>query len=157
MSMQQIKFDDFAALQGLVSEQWGEFSNQFEVTQDVINKFADLTGDKYFLHVDPEAAKSSPFGTTIAHGFLTLSLIPMLNQQISHINNVKRGINYGCNKVRFTSPVPAGAKVRARAKLIAADPMDGGGVRLTNQVTVEIEGQERPACVAETMSIVYGA
>src|SRR5882757_7862686 len=79
------------------------------------------------------------------------------NHQISHINNVRNGINYGCNKVRFTSPVPAGSKVRARAKLIAADPMTGGGVRLTNQVTVEIEGQERPACVAETMSIVYGA
>ena len=97
-----------------------------------------------------------PGGKTIAHGFLTLSLIPMLNHQISHINNVKRGINYGCNKVRFTNMVPAGSRVRGRAKLIAADPMDGGGVRLTNQFTVEIEGQERPACVAETMSIVYG-
>jgi len=97
-----------------------------------------------------------PGGKTIAHGFLTLSLIPMLSHQISHINNVRNGINYGCNKVRFTNPVPSGSRVRARTKLIAADPMDKGGVRLTNQVTIEIEGQERPACVAETMSIVYG-
>ena len=130
----------------------------FTVDQARIDKFADATGDHQWIHVDVERAKKDmPGGKTIAHGFLTLSLIPMLNHQISHINNVRNGINYGCNKVRFTSPVPAGSKVRARAKLLAADPMTGGGVRLTNQVTVEIEGQERPACVAETMSIVYGA
>ena len=97
-----------------------------------------------------------PGGKTIAHGFLTLSLIPMLSQQISHINNVRNGINYGCNKVRFTNPVPAGSRVRARSKLLAADEMKGGGVRLTNEMTIEIDGQEKPACVAETMSIVYG-
>src|SRR5262252_10713817 len=127
-------------------------SEWMTVDQAMIDKFADATGDHQWIHVDVERAKKEmPGGRTIAHGYLTLSLIPMLNHQISHINNVKRGINYGCNKVRFTSPVPAGTRVRARTKLIAADPMDGGGVRLTNQVTVEIEGQERPACVAETM------
>jgi acyl dehydratase len=132
-------------------------SDWVEVSQERINRFADATGDHQWIHVDVERAKKDmPGGKTIAHGFLTLSLIPMLNHQISHINNVRNGINYGCNKVRFTSPVAAGSRVRARAKLIAADPMDGGGVRLTNQVTIEIEGQERPACVAETMSIVYG-
>jgi acyl dehydratase len=126
-------------------------SDWVEITQDRINLFADATGDHQWIHVDVERAKKDmPGGKTIAHGFLTLSLIPMLNHQISHINNVRNGINYGCNKVRFTSPVPAGAKV------LAADSMDKGGVRLTNQVTIEIEGQERPACVAETMSIVYG-
>src|SRR5277367_5992074 len=115
-------------------------SDWVEVSQDRINQFAEATGDHQWIHVDVERAKKDmPGGKTIAHGFLTLSLIPMLNHQISHIN-----------KVRFTSPVPAGSKVRARAKLLAADPMTGGGVRLTNQVTVEIEGQERPACVAET-------
>ncbi|MDP1910428.1 MAG: MaoC family dehydratase, partial [Hyphomicrobium sp.] len=98
-----------------------------------------------------------PGGKTIAHGFLTLSLIPMLNHQISHINNVRNGVNYGCNKVRFTSPVPAGSRVRARAKQIAAYPMDKGGERLTKHITIELESQERPACIAETMSIVYGA
>lgn len=132
-------------------------SDWVEITQERINLFADATGDHQWIHVDVERAKKDmPGGKTIAHGFLTLSLIPMLSQQISHINNVRNGINYGCNKVRFTSPVQAGSKVRARAKLIAADPMDKGGVRLTNQVTIEIDGQERPACVAETMSIVYG-
>jgi acyl dehydratase len=133
-------------------------SDWLVVDQAMIDKFAEATGDHQWIHVDVERAKKDmPGGKTIAHGFLTLSLIPMLNHQISHINNVRNGINYGCNKVRFTSPVPAGSKVRARAKLVAADPMTGGGVRLTNQVTIEIEGQERPACVAETMSIVYGA
>ena len=127
------------------------------VDQRSIDLFAEATGDHQWIHVDVERAKKDmPGGKTIAHGFLTLSLIPMLNHQISHINNVRNGINYGCKKVRFTSPVPSGSRVRARAKLLAADPMDKGGVRLTNQVTIEIEGQERPACVAETMSIVYG-
>ena len=132
-------------------------SDWVEVTQERIDGFAEATGDHQWIHVDVERAKKDmPGGKTIAHGFLTLSLIPMLNHQISHINNVRNGINYGCNKVRFTSPVPAGSKVRARAKLLSADPMKGGGVRLTNEMTIEIEGQERPACVAETMSIVYG-
>src|SRR4030095_7023492 len=110
-------------------------SDWVEVTQDRINQFAEATGDHQWIHADVERAKKDmPGGKTIAHD----------------------AINYGCNKVRFTSPVPAGSRVRARAKLIAADPMDKGGVRLTNQVTIEIEGQDRPACVAETMSIVYG-
>ena len=143
-------------MQNYVGQEIG-VSDWVEITQERINLFADATGDHQWIHVDVERAKKDmPGGKTIAHGFLTLSLVPMLSQQISHINNVRNGINYGCNKVRFTSPVQAGSKVRARAKLIAADPMDKGGVRLTNQVTIEIEGQERPACVAETMSIVYG-
>jgi len=143
-------------MQNYVGQEIG-VSDWVEITQERINLFADATGDHQWIHVDVERAKKDmPGGKTIAHGFLTLSLVPMLSQQISHINNVRNGINYGCNKVRFTSPVQAGSKVRARAKLIAAEPMDKGGVRLTNQVTIEIEGQERPACVAETMSIVYG-
>ena len=132
-------------------------SDWVDVTQDRINRFADATGDHQWIHVDVERAKKDmPGGKTIAHGFLTLSLVPMLSHQISHINNVRNGINYGCNKVRFTNPVPAGSRVRARTKLLAAEPMKGNGVRLTNEVTIEIEGQERPACVAETLSIVYG-
>ena len=132
-------------------------SDWVEVSQERINLFADATGDHQWIHVDVERArKDMPGGKTIAHGYLTLSLIPMLSQQISHINNVRNGINYGCNKVRFTNPVPAGSRVCARARLLAADPVKNGGVRLTSEMTVEIEGQERPACVAETMSIVYG-
>jgi len=154
--MAKREFSHPSEMQKHVGEEIG-VSDWVEITQERINIFADATGDHQWIHVDVERAKKDmPGGKTIAHGFLTLSLIPMLSQQISHINNVRNGINYGCNKVRFTSPVQAGSKVRARAKLIAADPMDKGGVRLTNQVTIEIEGQDRPACVAETMSIVYG-
>ena len=154
--MAKREFSHPSEMQKHVGEEIG-VSDWVEITQERINLFADATGDHQWIHVDVERAKKDmPGGKTIAHGFLTLSLIPMLNSQISHINNVRNGINYGCNKVRFTSPVQAGSKVRARAKLIAADPMDKGGVRLTNQVTIEIEGQDRPACVAETMSIVYG-
>lgn len=132
-------------------------SDWVAITQERIDQFAEATGDHQWIHVDVERArKDMPGGKTIAHGFLTLSLIPMLNHQISHINNVRNGINYGCNKVRFVNPVQAGSRVRARARLLAADPRDDGGVRLTNEMTIEIEGQEKPACVAETMSIVYG-
>ena len=154
--MAKREFAHPSEMQKHVGEEIG-VSDWVEITQERINLFADATGDHQWIHVDVERAKRDmPGGKTIAHGFLTLSLIPMLNSQISHINNVRNGINYGCNKVRFTSPVQAGSRVRARAKLIAADPMDKGGVRLTNQVTIEIEGQDRPACVAETMAIVYG-
>ena len=153
--MAKREFAHPSEMQKHVGEEIG-VSDWVEISQERINLFADATGDHQWIHVDVERAKKDmPGGKTIAHGFLTLSLIPMLNSQISHINNVRNGINYGCNKVRFTSPVQVGSKVRARAKLLAADPMDKGGVRLTNQVTIEIEGQERPACVAETMSIAY--
>ena len=132
-------------------------SDWVTVTQERINQFADATGDHQWIHVDVEKAKKElPGGKTIAHGYLTLSLIPMLSHDILRIRKVVRGINYGCNKVRFTNMVPAGARVRGRQKLIAADPMEGNGLRLTNQMTIEIEGQDKPACVAETMSIVYG-
>ena len=132
-------------------------SDWVTVTQERINQFADATGDHQWIHVDVEKAKKElPGGKTIAHGFLTLSLIPMLSHDILRIRKVVRGLNYGCNKVRFTSMVPAGARVRGRQKLISADPMEGNGLRLTNQMTIEIEGQDKPACVAETMSIVYG-
>ena len=132
-------------------------SDWVTVSQDRINQFADATGDHQWIHVDVEKAKKEmPGGKTIAHGFLTLSLIPMLGNDILRVRKVVRGLNYGCNKVRFTNMVPAGARVRARNKLIAADEVKGGGVRLTNEMTIEIEGQDKPACVAETMSIMYG-
>lgn len=126
------------------------------VDQDRINKFADATGDHQWIHVDVEKAKKEmPGGKTIAHGYLTLSLVPMLTHGISRVKQVSRGINYGSNKVRFTNMVPAGSRVRARQKLIAADPVQGNGIRFTAEITIEIEGQDRPACVAEVMSIQY--
>jgi acyl dehydratase len=125
------------------------------IDQDRVNKFADATGDHQWIHIDVERAKRElPTKGTIAHGYLTLSLIPFLAAKISRIDGVSRGINYGSNKVRFTNMVPVGSKVRARSKIIAAEPK-GPGVQITNEVTIEIEGQDRPACIAETISIVY--
>jgi len=132
-------------------------SDWVSITQERINQFADATGDHQWIHVDVEKAKKEmPGGKTIAHGFLTLSLVPMLAHDILRIRKVSRGLNYGCNKVRFTNMVPAGSRVRGRQKLIAADPVDGNGIRFTYQFTIEIEGKDKPACVAETMSIAYG-
>jgi acyl dehydratase len=124
------------------------------VSQDQINTFAEATGDHQWIHVDTERAKDGPFGGTIAHGYLTLSLIPTLGGGSLGIDGVKMGINYGLDRVRFVSPVPAGAKVRARRKLL--EVTEGKGyVQLKTEVTVEIEGQNKPACIAETLSRAY--
>jgi acyl dehydratase len=125
-----------------------------EVTQDQINKFADATGDHQWIHVDVERAKEGPFGGPIAHGYLTLSLIPTLGGGGLPISGAKMGVNYGLDRVRFPAPVPAGSRVRARRKLV--DVTEGEGfVQLKVEVTVEIEGKNRPACVAETLSRAY--
>jgi acyl dehydratase len=125
------------------------------IDQERVNKFADATGDHQWIHIDVERAKRElPTQGTIAHGYLTLSLIPFLASKISRIDGVTRGINYGSNKVRFTNMVPVGSRVRARSKIVAAEPK-GPGLQVTNEITIEIEGQDRPACIAETISIVY--
>jgi len=144
-------FDDLPKLAG--KETGG--SDWVEISQDRINKFADATGDHQWIHIDVERAKKEmPGGKTIAHGFLTVSLIPMLTGGFLRIEGVSRGINYGSNKVRFTNMVTVGSRVRARSKLLSAEPR-AGGMQMVNEVTVEIEGQERPACVAETITLVY--
>ncbi len=149
--MKTLQFNDLA---NHVGEDLGH-SEWVEITQDRINQFADATGDHQWIHIDPErAAKELPTGTTIAHGFLTLSLIPWLGAQIVRIDGVSRGINYGCNKVRFTNMVPVGSKVRARQKLVSVEPK-AGGIQMINEITIEIDGQDRPACIAETISIIY--
>lgn len=149
--MKTVAFDDLASLAG---QEIG-VSEWVQIDQDRINKFADATGDHQWIHVDVERAKKEmPGGKTIAHGYLTLSLIPMLGAQIMRITGVGRGINYGSNKLRFTNTVPVGSKVRARQKLIGIEPR-AGGLQMTNEMTIEIEGQDRPACVAETISLVY--
>lgn len=130
-------------------------SDWLEITQERINMFAEATGDHQWIHVNVEMAKNMmPGGKTIAHGYLTLSLIPGLTGGMLRIEGVTRGINYGSNKVRFTNMVPVGSKVRARQKLISAEAR-GGGIQMTNEVTIEIEGQQRPACIAETISMIY--
>ncbi|MGF1454366.1 MAG: MaoC family dehydratase [Alphaproteobacteria bacterium] len=151
--MKEIAYND---LTSMVGQDIG-VSDWFEVTQDRVNLFADATGDHQWIHVDPDrAAKELPTGTTIAHGFLTLSLIPVLGAQIMRVTGVNMGINYGCNKVRFTSMVPVGSKVRARQKLTGAEPK-GGGIQLISEFTIEIDGQDRPACIAESLTILYPA
>ncbi|WP_077146123.1 MaoC family dehydratase [Sphingopyxis sp. KK2] len=121
------------------------------VDQDMINKFADATGDHQFIHIDEEKAKLTPFGGTIAHGFLTLSLIPMLGAKTDSpkIDGIKMGVNYGGNKVRFLAPVRSGKRVRSHVKLLELDEKRPGQWQQTNEITVEIEGEEKPALIAE--------
>jgi acyl dehydratase len=132
-------------------------SEWLTVTQEMIDKFAEATGDHQWIHVDVERAKREmPDGKTIAHGYLTLSLIPRLAPTLMKIQQRRRGLNYGSNKIRFISVVPAGSRIRLRQKFLAAEEVADNGVRITSQMTMEVEGSERPAMVAEIMSIVYG-
>jgi acyl dehydratase len=121
------------------------------IDQKRIDLFAEATGDHQWIHVDPARAKDGPFGTTIAHGYLTLSLLPDLVSQIMRVDGVRMGINYGVNKVRFPAPVPVGSQLRARAELVDASEA-GGGVQVTAKVTIEREGGDKPVCVAESVS-----
>jgi acyl dehydratase len=130
------------------------YSDWHAVDQERIDTFADATGDHQWIHVNPEMAKAGPFGTTIAHGYLTLSLIPWLMGEVVAYEGVKMGVNYGCNKVRFPAPVKVDSKVRAGAELIEAEDV-AGGVQIVNRVTIEVEGAEKPSCVAETVSRLY--
>lgn len=149
--MKTVAFDELA---GLAGQEIG-VSDWVTIDQARIDKFADATGDRQWIHVDVERAKKEmPGGKTIAHGYLTLSLIPMLGAQILRVTGVSRGINYGSNKVRFTSMVPVGSRVRARQKLMSVEPR-AGGLQLVNEMTIEIEGEARPACVAETIGLIY--
>lgn len=135
-----------AEIIALVGEELGE-SDWLEVTQGRIDTFADATDDHQWIHCDPERAASGPFGTTIAHGYLTLSLVIPLLEQLFVIENKTTSINYGLEKVRFTAPVPVGSRIRLRASLVDATEVPSG-VQVTLNCVVEIEGQERPACVA---------
>jgi acyl dehydratase len=131
-------------------------SEWFEITQEKINQFAEATGDHQWIHVNVEMAKQfSPFKTTIAHGFMTLSLMPMLMEKIWKIEGVKMGVNYGTNKVRFTAPVPVNSKIRLKASLANLQDIENGGVQITTNAVFEREGQEKPVCVAEAISLMY--
>jgi len=122
-----------------------------EVTQERINQFADATGDHQWIHVDVDRAKDGPFGAPIAHGYLTLSLVSMLLPQIIVVKGIAMGINYGCDKVRFPSPVPVGSRIRAVGKLVGAE-QKGAQIQSKVEVTIEIEGGKKPACVVESLS-----
>jgi acyl dehydratase len=141
-------------VQRLVGEQLGS-SEWVTITQEQVDRFAEATGDHQWIHVDPErAARESPFGGPIAHGYLTLSLVPMLMPQIVELSGFRMGVNYGTEKVRFPAPVPVGSRVRASATLDSATPFDGG-VQMEVTVTIEVEGQAKPAMVATTVSRRY--
>jgi len=139
-------------LKAAVGEQLGH-SDWLEIDQKRIDLFADATGDHQWIHVDPEKAAEGPFGTTIAHGYLTLSLLPALVPQVMSVE-AKMGVNYGSNKVRFPAPVPVGSRLRATA-VIKEVAEAGGGVQITAAVTVEREGGDKPVCVAESVSRYY--
>jgi acyl dehydratase len=140
-------------LPGLVGQETG-VSDWVEISQDRVNQFAEATGDHQWIHVDVERA-TREMGGPIAHGYLTLSLIPFLSQGLMPVKGVTRGINYGSDKVRFTNMVRVGKRVRLRQKLLGVEPR-AGGLQLKSQCTIEIEGEDRPACVAETISVIYG-
>jgi acyl dehydratase len=131
-------------------------SDWHEITQEQINQFADATGDHQWIHVDPEAAASGPFGTTVAHGYLTLSMLPMLLSEVVSVSDAVLGVNYGTEKIRFTSPVPSGSRVRLHARLVRAERR-GPSVVWTVGVQVEIEGKEKPALVGEVVYMAAGA
>jgi acyl dehydratase len=130
-------------------------SDWVPVTQEMIDQFAEATGDNQWIHVDPERAARGPFGTTIAHGYLTLSLIPMLVRQVLTIEGVGMGVNYGLNRCRFPAPVPSGCRVRGDVALQSVDQLDGGTVQLVLHVTITAENADKASCVAEILSRYY--
>ena len=144
------RLQDLAALAG---QELGH-SDWVAIAQDRVNQFAQATGDHQWIHIDPVRAAAGPFGAPIAHGFLTLSLLPMLFEGAFAIDDVRMGVNYGLNRVRFVSPVKVGSRVRGRFKLLSYESLDGGA-QLTVEATIELEGSAKPACVAETVSRRY--
>ncbi len=126
-------------------------SDWITITQQQVNLFAEATGDHQWIHVDPDKARAGPFGGPIAHGFLTLSLLPRFFESSFEITGSRMGVNYGLNKVRFTAPVPVGSRLRARMKLLAAEPIEPGGMQMIWEVTVECEGLAKPVCIAESI------
>ena len=143
-------FQTLSELTALVGQQVA-VSDWITITQEQVKQFAQATGDHQWIHVDVERARAGPFGAPIAHGFLTLSLIPQFFHAALEIREVGMGVNYGLNKVRFMAPVPVGSRLRARMKLLAAEPIDNAGLQMAWEVTVLREGSEKPVCVAESL------
>ena len=146
-------FEHLADLAPLVGQEIA-LSDWITVDQHRINLFADATGDHQWIHFDAERVAKGPFGTTIAHGFLTLSLLPEMSAAAMEVRDTRMGVNYGLNKVRFPAPVPSGSRLRGRFKLLAYEPLEGGA-QLTVEVTMEREGSDKPVCVAESLARRY--
>ena len=152
---QQIRFDDVDALKAKMGKEFGPWSDPVEVTQEKINQFADVTGDHQWIHIDVERSKrESPFKGPVAHGFLTLSLLPGFRNSAEEYNIVgmRNAVNYGANKLRFTAPVPAGAKVHARSRIVAVEPRPQGTM-ITRETEISVVGQERAAVVYEGLTL----
>ena len=148
-------FKDFNELKAAGGTEVG-VSDWVEVTQERIEQFAQATGDNQWIHVDVERAeRESPVGTTIAHGLLTLSFAPLFIRSVLHVEGLKNTLNYGANRVRYITPVPAGSRLRGRVKVVGAEDVSSGGLRVTYGLTIELEGSQRPACVAEVIGVHY--
>ncbi|GAA1948878.1 3-hydroxyacyl-thioester dehydratase HtdZ [Nocardioides panacihumi] len=145
-------FDGIPALEAAVGEHLG-YSDWHTITQEQIDTFAKGTGDFQWIHIDPAEAAKGPFGTTIAHGYLTLALVPMLVWQVYDVQGIKMGVNYGADKLRFPSPVPVNSRVRAGVELLEV-AAGGHGYQVITRVTIEREGGDKPACVVDTVSIL---
>ena len=145
--------DGIDGLKACVGQHLG-YSDYVEITQERVNLFAEATGDHQWIHVDVERANAGPFGMPIAHGYLTLSLAPMLMEQVLVLRGVAMGVNYGCNKVRFPSPVPVGARVAMTARLLSADDV-ADGVQYVVELTFQVEGAPKPSCIAECIYRAY--
>jgi acyl dehydratase len=147
-------FNSPTELEAAVGKNLGS-SDWLEITQERIDLFAEATGDHQWIHVDPERAKEGPFGTTIAHGYLTQSLVNYFLPQIVEVRGIKMGVNYGADRLRFPAPVPVGSRIRGTGELLKVEHTKDGGTQATVRVTVEIEGNDRPACIIDTISRYY--
>lgn len=148
------RFDSVAGVLAAVGRDLGA-TEWMVLTQERIQRFADATDDHQWIHVDPQRAAAGPFGGCIAHGYLTLGLANKFLPELVAYDRLKMGVNYGCDKVRFPAPVRAGARIRGRGEVVAAEPLKGDGVQVTVRVTVDIEGADKPGCVVDTISRLY--
>ena len=149
--MAQTVFENPRELLHAVGRQLGA-SEWLTIEQPRIDLFAEATGDDQWIHVDPERARTGPFGSTIAHGYLTMSLVNYFLPQIVEVRNISMGVNYGADKLRFPAPVPVGSRIRGQGEVVEAEEVKGGAIQVKIRITVEIEGGERPACVVDTIS-----
>ena len=145
-----------AELKAAVGQKFGP-TEWLLVDQARIDKFAEATGDFQWIHVDPERAAAGPYGTTIAHGFLTLALAALFLPQLIEVQGIKHGLNYGANKLRFPAPVRCGARIRGRGELLSAEDVDGGGVQVIIRLTIDVDDGDKPACVVDKIARFYAA
>ena len=150
----KVLFDSAASVLASVGRQLGE-TEWMQITQERIDQFADATGDHQWIHVDPVQARNGPFGATVAHGYLTLSLANLFLPQLVAYEGLKMGVNYGCEKVRFPSPVLVNSWVRGSGEIVSANPIGEDGVQVTVRITVQVKDQDKPGCVVETISRLF--